>query len=63
MEYYQSGIGDILINSNLYEWAGEYYSKANFLLEIWSSVLFIEARAIKINDVMYENLLGDYLLE
>ncbi len=57
IEYYESGIGNILINSVHHDWANDYYSKANFLLEIWSSVLFIEANALKINDITYKNLL------
>jgi hypothetical protein len=57
VDYYSSGIGDIIINSLTNEWVCEYFSKANFVIEIWSSILFIEAKAIKINSVTYENLI------
>lgn len=56
IDYFDSGVGDININSLTNKWVSEYYSKANFVIEIWSSILFIESRAIKINAVLYDNL-------
>lgn len=53
VDYYASGIGDIVINSLTDAWVREYYSKANFVLEIWSAILLIEAKAIEINNVTY----------
>lgn len=57
IDYYESGIGNIAIKSHSDEWVNEYHSSANFALEIWSSMLFIEAKSIIINDVKYDNLI------
>ena len=35
-------------------WASQWYSSANFALELDPSALFIEARSITINDKTYE---------
>lgn len=49
IDYFKNGIGKIKINSNE-EWSKLYYSGANFILEICQTILFIEAKAIQIND-------------
>ena len=54
IDYFGGGIGEILIESASYEWAKQYFSSANFALEIWSSMLFIEAKSITINDKLFE---------
>lgn len=51
IQFYESGVGDIRIKSETEKWAEQYYSNSNFILEIWESILFIEASSIIINDV------------
>ena len=42
--YYGDGIGNIEINSSPDLLLEKYFSSANFVLEIWSAMLFIEAK-------------------
>ncbi|MBO8156552.1 MAG: hypothetical protein H0Z32_08845 [Bacillaceae bacterium] len=57
IDYFESGVGKITINSQSDEWVDEYYSSANFVLEIWNSILFVEAKSITINGRKYDNLI------
>ncbi len=54
IKYYKNGIGNIKIKSQTEPWSEKYYSNANFVLEIWNSMLFIEASIVIIDDVEYE---------
>ncbi|MGG5255344.1 YxiG family protein [Neobacillus sp. SM06] len=45
IDYYPEGIGMIKIIGEK-EWIDQYYSNANFALEIWNSLLFIEAKVL-----------------
>lgn len=56
IDYIGREIKEIKINSHS-KWVDEYFSSANFLLEIWSSIVLIEAESIKINGIAFENLL------
>jgi hypothetical protein len=51
IQFFENGVGDIRIKSKTEKWVEQYYSNANFVLEIWESMLFIEASSIIINDV------------
>ncbi|MEM1504797.1 hypothetical protein RG959_15425 [Domibacillus sp. 8LH] len=44
IHYYPEGIGSISIQSEKEEWAKQYLSSANFPIEIWGSILFVEAK-------------------
>lgn len=52
--YYPKGIGKTLVNLPKERWAELYYSNPNLALEIWSSMLLIEARNIIINGKEYK---------
>lgn len=54
IQFFKNGVGDITTKSKAEKWAEQYYSNANFVLEIWNSMLFIEASNIIIDDVEYE---------
>lgn len=54
IQFYKNGIGNIATKSQIEQWAEQYYSDANFVLEIWNSMLFIEASNLILNDVEYE---------
>lgn len=54
VQYYRDGIGRIGISSKSQSWVQQYFSSANFVLELWNSILLIEANAIIINDKRYE---------
>ena len=53
IDYYEGGVGNIIVKSS-HNWAEQYYSSANFILEIWNSMLFVEARVITINGEVFE---------
>ncbi|MHB9941521.1 hypothetical protein CF065_07805 [Clostridium sporogenes] len=53
IDYYEKGL-DIKIKSLTEEWAKQYYSNTNFVLEIWSSMLFIGAKSVTINGKIFE---------
>lgn len=48
IDYYPKGIGSIKITAEE-EWTAQYYSNANFALEIWNAILFIEAKIISLD--------------
>ncbi|WP_251272849.1 hypothetical protein [Domibacillus indicus] len=52
--YYPEGIGSISIQSETEEWAEQYSSNSNFSLEIWSSILFVEAKRVVINHSVFD---------
>lgn len=52
--YYYENVLDIKIESLTEKWAKQYSSNANFVLEIWSSMLFIEAKNVIINKKIFE---------
>ncbi|KIV56421.1 hypothetical protein AM501_09705 [Aneurinibacillus migulanus] len=54
IDYYPNGIGTISIKSSSESWVNQYFSSANFTLELWNSMLLIEARSITINDYEFE---------
>ena len=54
INFIKNGIGNIKIEASTDRWVEQYYSNANFVLEIWNSMLFIEAKYITINGVEYE---------
>lgn len=51
--YYENGIGDILIKSDVESWANQYSANANFGIEIGTSMLLIEAGIVEINGKTY----------
>ncbi|WP_252250330.1 hypothetical protein [Clostridium sp. ZBS13] len=53
IDYYKNGL-DIKMKSLTEEWVKQYYSNTNFVLEIWSSILFIEAKSVTINEKTFE---------
>lgn len=54
IQFYENGLGDITTKSETEKWAEQYYSNSNFVLEIWNSMLFIEASNIILNDIEYK---------
>ena len=54
IQFYKNGIGNITTKSEIEQWAEQYYSDANFVLEIWNSILFIEADNLILNNVEYK---------
>lgn len=54
IEYYEVGVGKVMIESSASRWTDQYFSSANFVLEIWSSVLFIEAKTVGINGEIFK---------
>lgn len=54
IQFYKDGIGNITNKSQTEKWSEQYYSNANFSLEIWNSMLFIEASKIIIDGIEYE---------
>lgn len=47
---FENGVGDIRITSKNEKWAEQYYSNTNIVIEIWNSILFVEADSIILND-------------
>jgi hypothetical protein len=54
ISYFEFGVGKVAIESYLHEWTKKYYSSANFALELWSSMLFIEAKSVVVNGEVFE---------
>lgn len=52
--HYPNGVGKISIAATAEEWAEQFYSNANFSIEIWSAILFIEAKKIVIDQEVFE---------
>lgn len=53
IQYLSGGVGNFAVQSKE-NWANQYYSNANFALEIWNSMLFIESSKIMINNVQFD---------
>lgn len=53
IDYYKGGL-NIKLESLTEDWVKQYYSNPNFVLEIWSSMLFIEAKSVIINGRIFE---------
>ncbi|MGG4472368.1 YxiG family protein, partial [Heyndrickxia faecalis] len=53
IDFYMGGIGEIKPSSIKEDWVNQYYSNANFALEIWDALLLIEANSIIINGNKY----------
>ncbi|MNS86553.1 hypothetical protein D3C72_1204610 [compost metagenome] len=51
---FTTGVGSITFDTLAPNWLKNYSSSPNFVLEIWSSFLFIEAQKLTINDIEYE---------
>ncbi len=49
IHYYKLGVGQLNITSKSETWVKQYNSSANFALELWNSLLLIEASSILIN--------------
>lgn len=50
ISYHSEGLNEIHVSlQNEEDWANQYYTKFNIVLEIWESVIFIEARKIEFN--------------
>jgi hypothetical protein len=47
--YFEFGVGKLNITSKSETWVKQYNSSANFALELWSSLLLIEANSVVIN--------------
>lgn len=58
IDYFEDGIGNITIQAPGKDWVNEYNAAANFALEIWSSLLLIEAKSIRINDSYFQDLIS-----
>jgi len=58
IDYFPEGVGEITLTSAKNDWARNYYSGANFALEFWSSILFLESNVIEINKTTFGNLLS-----
>ena len=53
IDYYPEGIGMIKIIGEE-EWINQYYSNANFALEVWNSLLFIEAKILILDGQLFK---------
>ena len=53
IDFYVGGIGQIKASSIEEVWVNQYYSNANFGLEIWNALLLVEAQSITINGNKY----------
>ena len=61
INFYKDGVGKITVESSA-SWAQQWYSSANFVIEIWDSILFIEAKAVIVNNKIFgagSKFLGD----
>ncbi|MDR7073212.1 YxiG family protein [Fictibacillus barbaricus] len=54
IEFHPKGIGIISIDSKSENWVKQYVSNSNFSIEIWNSMLFIEAKRIVINEKTFD---------
>jgi hypothetical protein len=54
IDYHPKGIGLISINSKTEGWVKQYISNANFSIEIWNSILFVEDKQVIINGEVFE---------
>ena len=53
INYLKDGISQIKVISTTETWANQCFASANFVLEIWSRVLFIEAKIIIVDGNEY----------
>ena len=53
IDFYVGRIGQIKPSSIEEDWVNQYYSNANFALEIWNALLLVEAKSIVINGNKY----------
>ena len=53
INYVRNGVGEIKVSSASEPWANQCYASANFVLEIWSKLLFVEARIIVVDESEY----------
>lgn len=62
ISYLKGGVGKIAINSP-FSWTEQWYSSANFFMELWTAALFVEAKTITIDgetfDIGYPNIEGN----
>jgi len=54
IEYHPKGIGLISVKSKTEEWVNKYISNSNFSIEIWNSMLFVEAKRLTINGQSFD---------
>lgn len=54
IDYHPKGIGLISVMSKTEEWVNQYISNSNFTLEIWNSMLFVEAKRVVINGKTFD---------
>lgn len=54
IHYHPKGVGLISVKSETEEWVKQYVSNSNFSIEIWSSMLFVEANRIVINGKTFD---------
>jgi hypothetical protein len=54
IDYHPKGIGLIAIKSKTEDWVQQYISNSNFSIEIWSSMLFVEAKRAIINEIVFD---------
>lgn len=54
IDYHPKGIGLISIKSKTEDWVKQYISNANFSIEIWNAILFVEAKRVIINGKVFE---------
>jgi hypothetical protein len=52
--YHRQGVGRIGITSRTEDWVQQWWASANFVIELWSRMLFIEASQIAVNDQVFE---------
>ena len=53
INYLKDGIGQIKVDSTTEKWVNQCSASANFVLEIWSKVLFVEAQKIMVDEEEY----------
>jgi hypothetical protein len=54
IDYHPNGIGSITVKSKTEEWVKRYISNSNFTIEIWNSMLFVEAERLVINGKTFD---------
>ncbi|KEZ47212.1 hypothetical protein GS18_0220420 [Metabacillus indicus] len=54
IDFHPKGIGLISIDSKTYDWVKQYISNANFTIEIWDSMLFVETKRVVINNRSFD---------
>ena len=54
IDFHPKGIGLISIDSKTDDWVKQYISNANFTIEIWDSMLFVETKRVVINNRSFD---------